>query len=603
MRSWSFNRKVQLSSLAIVAVGLLIASISLVGMRKFGRSLDTLSRGFEETSIINRLESTTRDIRQLESDAILEPYLEQMAAYPKRMSDAYKDLDSSIRLLETTTSDSEQVKKLDELKKAIAKRREISEKIISQSVNGESESAFNLSAIADETTRALEEKINRSIEGITITERNQLSNLKKEAVRQERTWLYWIGFITFVAITLGALSTQTLFRSTGRGLKRMSESLNESAGEFLDASKQCSIATSLLAKTTSSQADVLEKAAISIESLISSAGVSHEEIRKISDQASDCSVQSLKGKLSTARIVTVFEDLNRSNADFLVQIEMSNQKIEEMIKIISELHQKTKIISDISFQTKLLSFNASVEAARAGEHGKGFAIVAEEIGNISQLSARAEKELGSLLTEGLQKVDTAIQEMQSKVVDLVTSGREKLNLGSVTIGQSAEVLQAMADNSSHLAKMTQEICDKIRSQSAGLSEINTAMSELAAVTQQDVQHLEECASAADALSEQTESLSGVVRQLTSFVNGHQSQTRRTRVLREEENSELGDELDIRTSPERNQRREIKTARHTDDFKSNRNRFYMQRRTGEEILRKAAGAEDIPLERENFSREK
>ena len=60
----------------------------------------------------------------------------------------------------------------------------------------------------------------------------------------------------------------------------------------------------------------------------------------------------------------------------------SNKEIQEIVKVIAEIGNKTKVINDIVFQTKLLSFNASVEAARAGENGKGFAVVAEEVGKL-----------------------------------------------------------------------------------------------------------------------------------------------------------------------------------------------------------------------------
>lgn len=64
-------------------------------------------------------------------------------------------------------------------------------------------------------------------------------------------------------------------------------------------------------------------------------------------------------------------EISESNNRILQQVEDSNQKITDIVKVINEIGTKTKVINDIVFQTKLLSFNASVEAARAGEHGKG----------------------------------------------------------------------------------------------------------------------------------------------------------------------------------------------------------------------------------------
>ena len=65
--------------------------------------------------------------------------------------------------------------------------------------------------------------------------------------------------------------------------------------------------------------------------------------------------------------------------------------------IIQEIEDKTKAIDEIVFQTKLLSFNASVEAERAGEHGRGFSVVAQEVGNLAQLSGKSAAEINEIL--------------------------------------------------------------------------------------------------------------------------------------------------------------------------------------------------------------
>ena len=79
--------------------------------------------------------------------------------------------------------------------------------------------------------------------------------------------------------------------------------------------------------------------------------------------------------------------------------------------------------SAIVFQTKLLSFNASVEAARAGEYGKGFSVVAEEVGNLAQMSGIAAKDISALLQSSVKKVEQIATESKTKIDRLVQNSK------------------------------------------------------------------------------------------------------------------------------------------------------------------------------------
>ena len=76
-------------------------------------------------------------------------------------------------------------------------------------------------------------------------------------------------------------------------------------------------------------------------------------------------------------------------------ISTSSKKISDIIGVIDE----------IAFQTNILALNAAVEAALAGEQGRGLAVVPSEVSNLATRSAKAAKEIKSLISASVEKVD------------------------------------------------------------------------------------------------------------------------------------------------------------------------------------------------------
>jgi len=213
-------------------------------------------------------------------------------------------------------------------------------------------------------------------------------------------------------------------------------------------------------------------------------------------------------------------EINESNAHIMEQIDESNKRIAEIVKVINDIGVKTKVINDIVFQTKLLSFNASVEAARAGEHGKGFAVVAEEVGNLAQMSGNAAKEITTMLTSSTEKVESIVKDTKTKVEALISVGKSKVEAGTTIAHQCGDVLNEIVDNVSKVSNMAVEISAASDEQAQGVGEISKAMHQLDQVTQQNTQASQELASSAETLAHQSTSVRATVNSLTKTIYGH-----------------------------------------------------------------------------------
>ncbi|MCB1829524.1 MAG: chemotaxis protein, partial [Gammaproteobacteria bacterium] len=159
-------------------------------------------------------------------------------------------------------------------------------------------------------------------------------------------------------------------------------------------------------------------------------------------------------------------------------INSSSNQIAEIIGVIDE----------IAFQTNLLALNASVEAARAGEQGRGFAVVATEVRNLAGRSASAAKEIKGLIQDSAGKVK---------------AGTELVRASGETLTEIVLSVKKVGDIISEIAAASQE-------QSAGIDQVNQAVTSMDEVTQQNAALAEETSAAALSMNEKAREMDGLM---------------------------------------------------------------------------------------------
>lgn len=160
---------------------------------------------------------------------------------------------------------------------------------------------------------------------------------------------------------------------------------------------------------------------------ISDTKITDKVVRGISDtvnqNAALLSETSKEGLSSMNEVGHTLNDLSQSIAD--------NRKASQgLVKEIGGISRIAQSIREIAYQTNLLALNAAIEAARAGEHGRGFAVVADEVRNLSKRVQAA--------TEEVQNNITSI-ELSAKAIEDSSQSAEKKARGAESVTVSLGV--------------------------------------------------------------------------------------------------------------------------------------------------------------------
>ncbi|HZW26659.1 MAG TPA: methyl-accepting chemotaxis protein [Gallionella sp.] len=254
---------------------------------------------------------------------------------------------------------------------------------------------------------------------------------------------------------------------TVSNLKELVGQIKDATDTINTASKEIASGNADLSQRTEEQASSLEETASSMEELTSTVKQNAENAKQANQLAIGASDVAGKGGAVVGQVVTTMDSINESSR--------------KIVDIIS-------VIDGIAFQTNILALNAAVEAARAGEQGRGFAVVAGEVRNLAQRSAAAAKEIKTLIGDSVEKVEG----------------------GSKLVAQAGQTMEEIVTSIKRVTDIMSEITAASAEQSRGIEQVNTAITQMDEVTQQNAALVEEAAAAAESLEEQAQNLAVAV---------------------------------------------------------------------------------------------
>jgi methyl-accepting chemotaxis protein len=261
---------------------------------------------------------------------------------------------------------------------------------------------------------------------------------------------------------------------TLRALADMQSSLQRVVGDVRAATESISVASGEVAAgshdlsgRTEQAAANLQQTASSMEHISTSVRHSSDSARTANQLASGAASAASEGGEVVSRVVHTMESIAESS-----------RRIADIISVID----------GIAFQTNILALNAAVEAARAGEQGRGFAVVAGEVRALAHRVTEAAKEVKSLIGASVEQVGA----------------------GSTLVQEAGASMSHIVDAVQRVSDVIGEISAAASEQADGVMQVNTAVTQLDQMTQQNAALVEESAAAAESLKDQAARLAHVV---------------------------------------------------------------------------------------------
>ena len=164
------------------------------------------------------------------------------------------------------------------------------------------------------------------------------------------------------------------------------------------------------------------------------------------------SIQEIAGQASSSAEVT---------RSAIGKVSDASSTVLSMATASDEIRPVVALIANIAHQTNLLALNATIEAARAGEAGVGFAVVAREVKELANQTARATSEITGKIARISDISDRAVEAINevTGVIDLVSQSSQ---IVAAAVEEQEIVTRGISASAQQIATRTNELGDLIR---------------------------------------------------------------------------------------------------------------------------------------------
>lgn len=166
----------------------------------------------------------------------------------------------------------------------------------------------------------------------------------------------------------------------------------------------------------------------------------------------------------------------------------ANASAAKMKELAGQIGDFVAVVDDVAYQTNLLAINAGIEAARAGETGKGFAVIADEIRQLSRRSATSADDVRAIVRDCGAQADAGTRHVDAASA-IVTELASALDGLGPRIAVMATALDARTGDLRSMLDGTGEVEDTARRCASMSARVQRMSRELATLAKRQDQFL------------------------------------------------------------------------------------------------------------------